>query len=359
MRRMINSLSQCMLLVLLSWHVGCAASNEQPKAEREVPSEQIGVSSEEHDGEPHDDGSLWDGYVPFMAVDGEPTYHVLDGYDPRWQALIRQGIDEARAYWGSYGPVHVWILGRGDDTPVDHEAEQAFIEGYCDWRTATTERTIDECLPHARRQFIEVLERGEPEAYLSVVRETNPHMAELVFINVQDWHFEDDPLPDPILRGIHEYTHVFQQSVGRMPTWMMEGGAVFIESWLPALDGRRPIDASMPYIMQRARAIEETGLTIADMEDVDTVSEDVKRYYLELAYDSGAWATVFLIDRSPTRSVSAMRDELYPLIKAIGWEAALAQYVGMKDTAEFYAAFDVFMERPLDEQVAVLKSLQP
>jgi hypothetical protein len=68
---------------------------------------------------------------------------------------------------------------------------------------------------------------------------------------------------------------------------------------------------------------------------------------------------VFLIDRSPTRSVSAMRDELYPLIKAIGWEAALAQYVGMNDTAEFYAAFDVFMERPLDEQVDVLKSLQP
>ena len=27
----------------------------------------------------------------------------------------------------------------------------------------------------------------------------------------------------------------------------------------------------------------------------------------------------------------------------------------MKDTVEFYAAFDVFMERPLDEQVAVLK----
>jgi hypothetical protein len=37
----------------------------------------------------------------------------------------------------------------------------------------------------------------------------------------------------------------------------------------------------------------------------------------------------------------------------------LAQYVGMNDTAEFYAAFDVFMERPLDEQVDVLKSLQP
>ena len=122
MHRMINCLPQCMLLVLLSWHVGCAASNKQPEAEREVPSEQTGVSSEEHDGEPHDDGSLWDGYVPFVAVDGEPTYHVLDGYDPRWQALIRQGIEEARAYWGSYGPVHVWILGRGDDTPVDHEA---------------------------------------------------------------------------------------------------------------------------------------------------------------------------------------------------------------------------------------------
>ena len=31
----------------------------------------------------------------------------------------------------------------------------------------------------------------------------------------------------------------------------------------------------------------------------------------------------------------------------------------MKDTPEFYDVFEDFMARPLDEQVAVLKSLQP
>ena len=70
---------------------------------------------------------------------------------------------------------------------------------------------------HARAQFIELSVVNPRRTSRWCVNESPwPN-----FINVQDWHFEDDPLPDPILRGIHEY--VFQQSlVGR--TWMMEGG---------------------------------------------------------------------------------------------------------------------------------------
>jgi hypothetical protein len=310
--------------------------------------------------EPHadDHGSPWDGYEPFVPMDEEPTYHVMEGYDPQWQEYLREGIELSRTYWGSYGPTHVWIVGAEDGDSIDEDASEAFLEEYCNWRTAGTTRTLTECRPHAQRQFLDVLRRGDPEAYLSVVRETDVHMAELVFINVHEWYFEEDVIPDPVLRGIHEYTHVFQQSVGRMPTWMMEGGALFSEAWLPSLDGRRPPEEIMRRIMMIARGIDDPDVSIADMEEIETAPEHVAKYYQELAYYSGAWATVFMVYESPTRSVEALRDTFYPLLSEIGWEEALPRYVGMESTAEFYEQFEAFMDLPIEEQLAILGEIQ-
>lgn len=115
----------------------------------------------------------------------------------------------------------------------------------------------------------------------------------------------------------------------------------------------------MRTIMIRARGIDDPALSIADMEEIETAPEHVAEYYQELAYYSGAWATVFMVHRSPTGSVTAMRDEFYPLVSEIGWENALPRYLGMQDKAEFYAAFEEFMQEPINEQMAVLKTLKP
>ena len=154
---------------------------------------------------------------PFVETKAPPTYHVLSGYDPKWEAHIREGIEMARAYWGSYGPTHVWIGGREDGRPIDGAAREAFIEEYCRWRTAGTERTLEECRPYVTERFIDVIESDRPEAYLSWVDEKSQPEAELVFLNVHDWFYEEDAVPDPVLRGIHEYTHVFQMAYGECP----------------------------------------------------------------------------------------------------------------------------------------------
>lgn len=307
----------------------------------------------------HDQQSRWVGFVPLAPMEEGPTYHLLEGYDPIWLEYVKQGVERSRAYWGSYGPTHVWVLGREDGSKINAQAKKTFIKEYCDWRTAGSHRTITECYPHAERQFFDVIQRGEPEAYLSEVRDTNPHMAELIFINVHQWYFPDDSIPDPVLRGIHEYTHVFQQSIGEIPTWMAEGGAVFIEAWLPRLDGQRDPKLVMRWIMERAHKIENPKLTIADMEEIETATKEAAEYYMELAYDSGAWATVFMIHKSAQRSVASLRDEFYPLVAEIGWEAALCRYVGMKNKTEFYEAFEVFMDLPIAEQLQHLDELNP
>jgi len=307
----------------------------------------------------HEASSVWENVEPLVAMEEGPSYHLLEGYDERWLEQVREGVEKARAFWGSYGPAHVWVLGCEDGDSIREEAKQAFLAEYCEWRTASSERTVSECLPYAEERFFDVVERGDPEAYLSDVRDTEQRMGELIFINVHKWYYEEDPLPDPVLRGMHEYTHIFQSAFGMMPTWMMEGGAVFSEVWLPWQEGLIEPHGKLEWIMQSARKGESAGYTIADMEEIESAPRRVAKYHRELAYDAGAWAMLFMIHASPTQSVSALRDEFYPLVTELGWEAALSKYVGMQSKGAFYEAFELFMDAPREEQFALFDELKP
>jgi hypothetical protein len=65
-----------------------------------------------------------------------------------------------------------------------------------------------------------------------------------------------------------------------------------------------------------------------------------------------------MIHASPTRRVSALRDEFYPSVTELGWEVALPRFVGMQDKQEFYAAFSSFMELSIEEQFTLLDELK-
>ena len=61
---------------------------------------------------------------------------------------------------------------------------------------------------------------------------------------------------------------------------------------------------------------------------------------------------------APTQSVSALRDEFYPLVSEIGWEAALAEYLGMESELGFYEAFAAFMELSIQDQLQLFGELK-
>lgn len=298
----------------------------------------------------------------FIPTEAEPTYHLLAGYDRRWLGQVREGIRMASRYWGSYGPARVWVVGVEDGDAIGGLAKDSFLDEYCRWRIAGTEWNTEDCREHAAGRFIDVAERGESEAYLSWVDEFERPEAELVFINVHRWFFAEDPIPDPVLRGIHEYTHVCQMAFGTMPTWLMEGGAVFSEGWIPWVEGRVDrefVEGRMMHLMDRARGMDALGLSIADMEDIDDAPARVRRYHRELAYDAGAWAFVHVVHQSPSRSVSALRDEFFPMIAEDGWETVLVRYLGLQDKEGFYDGFALLMAAPRDAQRGVLRDLLP
>jgi hypothetical protein len=295
---------------------------------------------------------------PLAAMEAGPVYHLLEGYDPIWLDRVRDGIETARSYWGSYGPTHVWILGSHNGAAIDPAAKQAFVEDYCGSRTFPKGMRSEDCASYVESRFLDVAERDESEAYLSYLQETTPPRADLVFINVHKWFFKKDRVPDPTLRGIHEYTHVFQSSFGPTPTWMMEGGAVFAEAWLPAQHGWRDLHGVMERCMESACRVADPAMSIADMEHVDSAPGKTIKYYRELAYDRGAWAVAFMIHESPTRRVSALRDEFYPSVTELGWEVALSRFVGVQDKRQFYAAFESFMGLSMEEQLTMLDRLK-
>lgn len=199
-------------------------------------------------------------------------------------------------------------------------------------------------------ELIEKARKGrESEAYLSGVPYADPPVAELIFTNP---HAMGGAIET---RGIHEYTHVFQLSHGPTPTWMMEGGAEFLASYLGARNGWCEFAPELEHNLENmeCQLRENTDFKdrnafyaqfgIHQMEDIDAATEEVKPYYWHLAYMTGTWAVAYIIHSSPSRSIREFSTRFYALVDELGWEQALANYTGFPDKDAFYEGFAEFI----------------
>jgi hypothetical protein len=291
----------------------------------------------------------------FTPQDGPPDYILLEGYPVEYKEAIGAGIDVARNYLGNHGPVRVYILGKSADEVGTAESREEFLEQYCNPRQQSIVPSFDEdCIGGPGQRLIDAASRGDQEAYLSIVVFTDPPYAELVFINSHEWGEQDMPL-----RGIHEYTHVFQHQYPSAPGWLTEGGAVFFEAWLGGqhhwVDYRRAMQRSMENAM--AAVAKNKGLS--DMEYLLDLPQEMEPYHRNIAYDMGAWAVAFIIASSSEKSISRFRDQFYPSMRDEGWKEAVSQFSGSRDLGHFYSRFDEFLQQSSGQQMELLDALQP
>ena len=108
-----------------------------------------------------------------------------------------------------------------------------------------------------------------------------------------------------------------------------------------------------------AHRIDESDLSIADMEDIDSAPNKTRRYHRELAYDAGAWAIAFLVHKSDSKSVTTFRDKFYPMVNELGWEQALCRYTGVESKEQFYEEFRTLMVAPQQSQALMLRQIKP
>ena len=283
----------------------------------------------------------------------EPPVYVRNEEDhSKWPQIVREGVDAARDYFGNYGPVQVYILGHEEDALNSDAFHKQIVERYCQCRHPDSIDDRAGCASGSGAELLRKALSGRGDAYLSFVDHTRPPLAELVFINPHEFN-------DPYLytRGIHEYTHVYQRAFPVTPTWMMEGGAEFFACYLGEKRGWASLRNDMKTFMENVRRIEDPELGIQHMEEIDKVSLAIKKYHRHLAYDAGAWAIAFMIHHSRSQSIADMHKKFYPRVTKIGWEAALAEYVQMKDKQAFYHAFEMFLAQPWEQQLSLVGAL--
>ncbi|MGE4619369.1 MAG: hypothetical protein AAEJ04_06110 [Planctomycetota bacterium] len=290
----------------------------------------------------------------FRLQQEPPEYIVMDGYPERFQAALASGIDEARSFFGNYGPVRVYVFSEPGDDEASRDALQEVAEDYCRARRETALPGFEEdCLGGPAKRLVDVAASGGEEAFLSAVIFTDPPFAELVFINADGWGVSDLPI-----RGIHEYTHVFQQAHRESPGWLMEGGAVFFEAWLGSERGWVDFPRAMKWSMQSAQTGRSAGRGLKDMEYTRDLPTEMEPFHRSIAYDMGVWAVTFMIARSESGSIEDYRDKFYPLLQEYGWRLAVAKYTRTDDIAEFYQLFEKFLAKPLQEQMEILETIK-
>ncbi|MDE0736297.1 MAG: hypothetical protein OSB47_10770 [Pirellulaceae bacterium] len=285
-----------------------------------------------------------------------PTYVRNENYDRKWFITIKTGIDKTREYLGNYGPVQVYIIGQQTNELEDPQVAQAIVEAFCRRRQSKRGERLSDCLKRSGASLIKRGREGSTEAYLSYVDQTEPPLAELVFINPHGF-----PFPYLYTRGIHEYTHVFQRAFPRTPTWMAEGGAEFLAFYLGDQYKWIDLEQSMNKSMRMVQSVGDAA-TMKDFEDVEKLEKErpeLKKYYRHLAYDAGVWAVAFAIHRSKDRSVKTYTQEFYPLVAKLGWEKALGRYANVANVDEFYERFDKFLDEPIGVQMKMLAALKP
>ncbi|MBT6542217.1 MAG: hypothetical protein HN598_05055 [Planctomycetes bacterium] len=291
----------------------------------------------------------------FTPQDAPPEYILLDGYPVEYQEAIGAGIDVARKFLGNHGPVRVYILGKSRGEVGTTDSRAAFVEQYCGPRNKSTIEGFDEdCLAGPGQRLIDAAIRGDQEAYLSIVIFTDPPYAELVFINSHEWGEQDMPL-----RGIHEYTHVFQHQYPSAPGWLTEGGAVFFEAWLGDQNQWVDFRGAMRRSMKNALTAVADEKGLSDMEYLLDLPQEMEAYHRNIAYDMGAWAVAFIIANSSEKSISEFRDRFYPSMRDEGWKEAVSRFTGSRDLGHFYSRFDEFLQQSSHQQMELLDAIQP
>ena len=318
-----------------------------------IPAEGTTNSSEPVDQETRDSAqrlvdSGWN-----STQDSPATYFVTTDLSSDSLEIVKDGIQAAENYLGSYGPLRVYVIG--SDTNATDEA----IEDYCAWSYNQDQ------LEHCRSdQGVAIFEMAYYEGSNAFAQHSRGrHSPTQAFV-----------IGNPLGIGggygskisLHEYVHIYQgahqlfEGADRFgldwPIWMEEGGAEFLAVYLGDGQGWVSFEGAMEEALVTARHLRDLvpNLTIADLaENRDRVGDYCGLCIGAMQYETGQWAVALLASKT---SIDAVYLEFYPLAYEHGVDTAFFLTFGLT-LDEFLVEFESFMEQPFDEQIAILSTI--
>jgi hypothetical protein len=318
-----------------------------------IPAEGTANSSEPVDQETRDSAqrlvdSGWN-----STQDSPATYFVTTDLSSDSLEIVKDGIQAAENYLGSYGPLRVYVIG--SDTNATDEA----IEDYCAW--SYNQDQIEHCRSDQGVGIFEMAYYEGSNAFAQHSRGRQPPTQAFVIGN---------PLGIGVGDGskisAHEYVHIYQgahqliEGADRFgldwPIWLEEGGAEFLALYLGDGEGWVNFTDRMKEALEVARDLRVLvpNLTIADIaEDRDRVDAYCGLCVGRLQYETGQWAVALLANKT---SVDAIYLEFFPLTYEHGVSGAFELTFGLP-LDEFMVEFESFMELPFGDQMVILSTL--
>ncbi len=292
---------------------------------------------------------------------------------------VRNGVTNtllvATAEWGNYGPLEYWVLG------TDLKAAKDLTELFCERRSQLGQREESECLGHhtdtnSNHNFESYREKGadaiaRERASTSMGRNGNRGWGIHLFISSYPLGFDNllKRSPGEAQKTVfHEYFHAVQHAHIQSsdhderkalsgPVWFIEGGAEYMAQttvrklWasgkLTTIDnsGLSSLEQIFENKMKNGQNTIENNCPGVMLHDI-TYGNDCET----AAYDLGAWAVGYLLNKV---GQTALLDTFYPNLNELGWEGAFQKTFGMS-SKDFYAEFNLFLEKPLADQLAIL-----
>ena len=292
---------------------------------------------------------------------------------------VRSGLTNtllvATSEWGNYGPLEYWVLG------TDLKAAQELTELFCERRSQLGQWEKSECLSRHRNKH-------DFESYREIGADAIARKrasGSMGWNGNREWgiHFYTSSYPlgfDRLFgsspggeqKGVfHEYFHAVQQAhifsrdnnerkALSGLVWFIEGGADYMAQtatrklWasgkLTTIDNSSlsSLEQSFENKMKKGKKTIEKNCPGVKLHEL-TYDNDCSG----AAYDLGAWAMGYLLDKV---GQEALLDTFYPSLNELGWEGAFQKTFGMS-SEDFSAEFNLFLEKPLADQLAILPKI--
>ncbi|MDB4291128.1 InlB B-repeat-containing protein [Cyclobacteriaceae bacterium] len=300
-------------------------------------------------------------------VDFEPEFFFSSDLPEFAQEGLKETVKLVSNYFGLYGPIEIWSVGRDASSSEKRELESI----YCERRSNRNQGNYEDCVSEQRFENIGSSINGKRELGYHLMH----HRNDFSFANNSDYrHYAMTTMT-------HEYTHIVQAAnlftkneedrpdggrrrIGWGPIFFSEGTAVYYAEFIQRklrqngtpVENAPNVDSQGGSLRNKMRKFMENDI----IPYLDTCPNfniwDVNYSTRETCspYRLGAWGVAYLLDK--VNDQDAFWKTLWPNIDEMGWDGAFEHTFGIT-MEQFNQEFLEFLELPIEQQLEIIPDI--